>query len=55
MWIDNNQRLTGDAAGVPGHRVGDIVLLGGSDDYPCSYAVQEADSHGAITASPVRC
>lgn len=35
----NNQRLTRDAAGVPGHRVGDIVLFGGSDDYSCPCAV----------------
>lgn len=52
--IGNDQGLTGDATGVPGHRVGDVVLFGGSDDHPCSCAVREADSHGAITASPVR-
>lgn len=54
-WIDSNQRLTGDAAGVPGHRVGDVVSFGGGDDYPCSCAVQEADSHGAIAAGPTWC
>ena len=44
--------LTGDAAGVPGHRVGDVVLFGGCDDDPCSGAVQEADSQDAIAAGP---
>lgn len=47
-----NLWLTGDAAGVPGHRVGDVVSFGGCDDYPCACAVQEADSQGAIAAGP---
>lgn len=44
--------LTGDAAGVPGHRVGDVVRFGGRDDDPRSRAVQEADSQDAIAAGP---
>lgn len=42
--------LTGDAAGVPGHRVGDVILSGGCNDDPGPCAVQEADSDYAIAA-----
>lgn len=36
---------------MPGHRVGDVVLLGGGDDDPRACAVLEADSHHAVTPS----
>lgn len=42
--------LTGDAAGVPGHWVGDVVLFGGCNDDPCSCPVQEAHPQDAIAA-----
>lgn len=51
---DRNQRglkgLTGDAAGVPGHGVGDVVWSGGGDDDPRAGAVQEADPQDAVAA-----
>lgn len=43
---------TGDAAGVPGHRVGDVVGLGGRDDDPGPRAVQEAHPQHAVAAGP---
>ena len=45
-------RLTGDPAGVPRHRVGDVVLLGSRDDDPCPRTVQEADPQDAVAAGP---
>lgn len=42
--------LTGNTAGVPWHRAGEVILLRCSDDYPGSRAVQEADNLHSITA-----
>lgn len=50
MWYNINR--TGDAAGVPRHGVGYVVLFGGRDDDPCSGAVREADPQDAIAAGP---
>lgn len=49
-----DSRLTWDPAGVPGHRISDVVLFGGCNDDPCSRAVQKADPHHAIAAGPTR-
>lgn len=40
---------------MPGHRIGDVVSFGGRDDDPCSCAVQEVDSQGAIAAGSAGC
>lgn len=47
--------LTGDAAGVPGHRVGHVILFGGCNNHPCPCTVQEADSYYAIAAGCAGC